>query len=177
MNNRLFLKNKLKPPVIITLQLESDAAAFFTTQRTTYFPKHINYLDAHLTLFHALPPGEPLIDEILKTICQRNPFQLEVTGLKNIGNGVAYSAVSAELQIMHLALQKKFDAFLIGKDRQKLWPHITVQNKVTAFKAQQLFEKLSSDFIPFSIEAIGISSWYYMGGPWEFIEYFPFKIP
>ena len=62
MNNRLFLKSKLKTPVIITLQLEADAAAFFTTQRKAYFPAHINYLDAHLTLFHALPPEEPLIE-------------------------------------------------------------------------------------------------------------------
>jgi hypothetical protein len=55
-------------PLIMTLALEKTAAEFFTAQRTRYFPKHINFLKAHLTLFHALPFNEPRINETITTL-------------------------------------------------------------------------------------------------------------
>ncbi|MEP6673555.1 MAG: 2'-5' RNA ligase family protein [Ferruginibacter sp.] len=164
----------MKLPLIVTLQLEKPAADFFSLQRKTYFPAHINYLDAHLTLFHVLPSGETIIKKTIESICQRNEFNLEVTGIKNIGNGVAYNIESQELSAMHLNMQKEFDSFLTGKDRGKLWPHITIQNKVTAFKALTLYQKLSSEFKPFSVKATGISTWKYLDGPWEHVEDFSF---
>lgn len=157
----------MKEPLIITLELEEEAKQFFTEQRTAYFPKHINYLDAHLTLFHAVPPGEMIIYSTIESVCKRVSFDIVVSDLRNIGNGVAYSIESKELQEMHVVMQKAFDPFLVSKDRQILWPHITIQNKATAFKAQMLHEKLQKEFKPFSCKATGIGIYKYLGGPWE----------
>jgi len=45
-------------PLILTLTLDEASQAFFDEQRRQYFPPKINYLSAHLTLFHALPGAE-----------------------------------------------------------------------------------------------------------------------
>ena len=42
-------------PLILTAQLPRDLHARFTALRTAHFPPERNYLEAHVTLFHALP--------------------------------------------------------------------------------------------------------------------------
>jgi 2'-5' RNA ligase len=165
----------MSSPIIICLQLEEKAQHYFTSQRTAYFPKHINYLEAHLTLFHALPATTPIINKTIEAVCKRKEMELQVIGLTNTGNGVAYSVESAALQAMHQYMQQQFDELLVGKDRREIWPHITIQNKVTAFKALQLYEYLSIDFKPFPIRATGISTWLYRNGPWEKLKDFLFR--
>lgn len=155
------------PPLIITLQIDASAQAFFSGQRKLYFPAHINYLDAHLTLFHKLPADDILIDETIELLCKRKSFSMEVTGIKNIGKGVVYTIYSPELQQLHKQMQLDFSNILIPKDKGKLWPHITVQNKVTANKATVLHQALSKSFKPFCIEATGIATWLYLKGPWQ----------
>ncbi len=162
------------PPLIITLNIDEKAQAFFGEQRRLYFPKHINYLDAHLTLFHKLPSEEPLINEVLADMANRTPFELRMSAVRHIGKGVVYSMESASLQQMHLAMQKRFHHLISGKDTQKLWPHITVQNKVTANKADLLYKKLLKSFEPFPVPATGFSTWLYLGGPWEKVKEYPF---
>lgn len=92
---------------------------------------------------------------------------MEVIGIRNMGKGVAFTLKSRKLLSLHKDLQQQFTKFLIRKDRQVLWPHITVQNQVTANKAQKLYEQLNADFKPLIITAVGISTWLYQKGPWE----------
>lgn len=165
----------MEKPIVITLELEAEAKAFFNEQRKLYFPSHINYLDAHLTLFHALPPNEMIIEQTLEKISKRDFINLEITGLKHIGNGVVYMISSPVLQVLHKSMQQSFKSFLIGKDKQVLWPHITIQNKVTDFKSKLLYEKLAADFKAFTVKGIGISSFLYDGGPWIHQKDFPFS--
>lgn len=162
-------------PLIITLKIDAEAQAFFDALRRQHFPAHINYLDAHLTLFHNLPSAEPLIDTVLEDISRRQPFSLNVADVKHIGNGVAYAIRSATVQEMHLQLQKRFNRWLTAQDRKRSWPHITIQNKVTAFKSMELYNELKKDFKPFDIKAIGLSSWLYLKGPWEHVRDFDFR--
>jgi 2'-5' RNA ligase len=161
-------------PLIVTLQLHPMHQPFFNALRKAHYPAHANYLDAHLTLFHHLPSDEPLIAEILTARCRREPITLEVNGVHRFDNGTAYTLVSDTLQAFHQSLQEQWKAWLIWRDQQPLWPHITIQNKVTAFKAQQLHEKLEAAFHPFEVVATGISTWLYLNGPWEQVAYFPF---
>ena len=42
-------------PLSVTAQLPRDLHARYTALRTEHFPPERNYLDAHVTLFHALP--------------------------------------------------------------------------------------------------------------------------
>ena len=152
--------------LIVTLHLEEGAQQYFNELRKEYFPAHINFLEAHLTLFHVLPAEEGIVQETLQQLSKRSSMLLSVTGPVNTGNGVAYKIVSEELQVLHAAMQEIFQTFLVGKDKLRLLPHITIQNKVTAFKAQVLFEKLSTGFTPFHISATGFCTFLYDDGPW-----------
>lgn len=165
---------KPAPSLIITLSLEEEMQHYFTNLRNTHYPKHCNYTPAHITLLHRLPAGLPLIDALLKRLANRSLMQVEVTGISNMGNGVAYTLEAAELFTLHTAMQDCFKPYLISKDRRPWQPHITVQNKVTAFKALQTTEHLLQQFKPFSIMATGISAWYYLKGPWQLKEFYPF---
>ena len=163
------------PPLIITLNINEKAQAFFGEQRRLYFPKHINYLDAHLTFFHNLPSDDAMIKDSLIQFSGRPSFEMQVTGVRHLGNGVAYALHSPELQDMHLKMQTEFRNLISGKDKQKLWPHITVQNKVTANKADILYRSLNRTFTPLSVTATGLSSWLYLNGPWEKKDEFSFR--
>ncbi|WP_343670732.1 2'-5' RNA ligase family protein [Chitinophaga sp.] len=160
--------------LIITLDLAPVDQAFFNALREKHFPAHANYLDAHITLFHKLPANEVGIPDILTKFANRNPITLEVNNVHVMGTCVAYTLVSEELRKLHEEMQTAFGPWLIKQDQQVLRPHITVQNKVTAFKAQQLHQQLSAGFTPFRIATIGFSMWKYLKGPWRLIEKYPF---
>lgn len=162
------------PPLIVTLTLDQASHEYFTKLRTENFPAYCNYLEAHITLFHHLPSGIPGIAETLKILSKRSQMKLDVTGIKNMGKGVAYIISSQELPALHKKMQSAFDIYLISQDRNKLWPHITVQNKVTAYKAKQTEQILMQNFKPFSILGIGFSVWVYRNGPWEHVDNYLF---
>ncbi|MFD0764999.1 2'-5' RNA ligase family protein [Mucilaginibacter lutimaris] len=163
-------------PLLLTLALAPDAQLFFNTLRKQHFPAERNFLDAHLMLFHQLPANEPtLIEDIVAIVNEYRNITLTVSGLSSIGNGVAYKIVSDDLQRLHKQLQAQWAQWLIPQDKNKLWPHITIQNKVSPNVARDLLDKLSADFKPFEIQATGLSLWEYQGGPWKFIETFDFS--
>ena len=144
--------------------------------RQKHFPSNINYIDAHLMLFHNLPAAESSIIEELEIATEQiSTFLLNVADVVCIGRGVAYKIASPKLAIIHSQLQKKWQQWLIPQDRQKLWPHITIQNKVDPLVANMLAKELSEDFEPFEATATGIQLWAYLGGPWEFIKQFNFN--
>lgn len=161
-------------PLIVTLELDQEQKAFFNVLRKHYFPNHANHLESHLTLFHHLPSNNAFITESLLAFSKRRSFQLDVSHLVNFGKGVAFHLLSTELMQMHREMQESLHPFLKRQDQKTLWPHITVQNKVTAFKAQTTLELLSKDFQPFQIKAIGFGVWYYIGGPWRPATFLPF---
>lgn len=161
-------------PMIVTLALEKEAQAYFTDLRNRHFPAHSNYLEAHLTLFHKLPSDEPELLTLLQAFSPAGPLPLWVNGLVYWKGGVAFTLVSEPLLQLHRQLQQAFDPWLIRRDREPLRPHITIQNKVTAFKAQQLYEALRADFRPFEIRATGFATWLYLGGPLKRLAAYPF---
>lgn len=156
------------PPLIVTLKINEAAEQQFSALRDQYFPAHINYLRAHLTLFHLLPDQQLILDA-LSNFANRETFPLQVSALHHMGNGVAYKISSGELQAYHAGMQQTFEPYLVSQDRKKLWPHITIQNKVTAYKSKLLYEALAEKFEPFQIVAEGLTVWRYLKGPWEFV--------
>ncbi|RFZ84572.1 2'-5' RNA ligase family protein [Mucilaginibacter terrenus] len=162
-------------PLILTLQIDEASQNFFDQLRSRYFPPERNYLAAHLTLFHQLPPDNiAIIDCLSRIAAEQKSFKAEVGAVASIGNGVAYKIESSLLQHLHKLLQKEWSKFLIPQDKQKLWPHITIQNKVAASTAKLLLEELKGQFEPFSITATGFNLWEYLNGPWRFIQTFSF---
>jgi 2'-5' RNA ligase len=158
-------------PIIITLKLNAEAQEFFDTLRQQHFPANRNYLKAHLTLFHHLPPTHiPEIKNVLDQIATNtSAFSLEVQPPKSIGRGVAYPMQSAKLASLHKQMQHTWKKHLTPQDANKLWPHITVQNKVARQQAKELQEKLLTEPFPNTVNAEGFSLFYYDSGPWEWI--------
>lgn len=162
--------------LIVTLDMAPEDQAFFNGLRKKHFPAHANYLDAHITLFHKLPANEGSIKDILTKFADRGAITLEVNRVQLMGTCVAYILVAEELKKLHEELQGAFAPWLIKQDQQGLRAHITVQNKVTAFKAKQLYEELNDGFEPFMIAATGFSTWKYLKGPWKLLDRYSFCV-
>jgi 2'-5' RNA ligase len=163
-------------PLILTLTLNPEAQRSFNNLRQQYFPPERNFLDAHLSLFHQLPAGEEGVVKTIKSLAsEQSPFNMAITEIVSIGNGVAYKVGSEQLQSLHRHLQQQWQQWIIPQDKQKLWPHITIQNKVSPDVAKALINELSTDFKPFEVLATGFSLWEYLGGPWKLVETFAFK--
>lgn len=163
-------------PLIVTIAPDDRSFSFFNALRKQYFPAAINYIDAHLTLFHHLPANESTIpDDLQKWSQAYAPFALHVTEVKSIGKGVAYKIESEKLLQLHQIMQAKWKQWLTPQDSQKLWPHITVQNKVSPEQAKETQQILQASFKRFTATALGFQLWAYKGGPWEALKDFPFQ--
>ncbi len=168
----------LEDPLVLTLTLNTETAALFNQLRQQHFPPERNYLEAHLTLFHQLPGGEVdrLVLDLERVSPQYQPLPLMVKEVRLLGRGVAYRLESPILLQLHRQLQKQWRPYLTAQDEQKLWPHVTVQNKVSANEAKRLHEQLSKDFTPFGAVGTGLHLWEYRGGPWESVQQFGFGL-
>lgn len=163
-------------PLILTLTLDARSQAYFNELRKLHFPPERNYLDAHLTLFHHLPPHEKQIMDDVANLCkQASPLNLIVSSIVSIGNGVAYKIENNTLLSLHRHLQQQWQQWLIPQDRQKIWPHITIQNKVLPERAKVLKAQLEQKFEPFVAQGTGLNLWEYRGGPWSFVQKFEFE--
>ncbi|KTF70110.1 2'-5' RNA ligase family protein [Sphingomonas sp. HT-1] len=156
-------------PLIVTALFGKADQAWFDSLRRTHFPPERNQLDAHLTLFHNLPPS--VAEELKHRLAQetrgvRAP-RATVGGLMSLGRGVAYRIDSPDLVVIREGLVQAFAGLLTLQDAGRWRPHVTVQNKVTPVLAKALMAALSRDFQPRSVEITGLASWWYRGGPWE----------
>ena len=165
-------------PLIVTLALDAAAQTYFNALRRQHFPPAINYLAAHLTLFHHLPGPNPVaLASQLRELCWlQRPLPLQVTGLRSLGRGVAFTLENEELRGLHHRLQTAFAPQLTPQDQQKLQPHVTIQNKVEPAVARKLLAELQADFSPFGAMGTGLHLWAYRQGPWKSLTELPFVV-
>jgi 2'-5' RNA ligase len=162
-------------PLVTTLLLDDTAQARFDRLRAAHFPPERNHLAAHVTLFHALPGDRAdAVAADLAAAAARPPFAVEVTGLRLLGRGVAYTLASPELDRLRGGLAAAWDPWLTPQDRQRHAPHVTVQNKVDPAVARALHARLSAAFEPGRVGARGLGLWRYLGGPWAPVGEYPF---
>ncbi len=162
-------------PLIVTLLLDDDAQQRFDRLRAAHFPVERNHLQAHVTLFHALP-GEHLAEvrDELAAVAARPPFEVAVTGVRFLGRGVALDLDADELTRLRARLAAAFGPWLTRQDQQWSRPHVTVQNKVEPAVARALHADLAAAFRPETVTARGLGLWRYLGGPWSPEAAFPF---
>lgn len=161
--------------LILSLRINKEAEVYFTNLRNQHFPAEINYIGAHLTLFHKLP-DEAQVHRAIQQVCDEySRFSMDVTDIQSIGKGVAFKIESTELMQLHKTLQSRYKDLLIPQDQQRLWPHITIQNKVSAEQANGLVVMLKQEFVPFKIQAEGIAVWEYLNGPWSLEQEYHFR--
>jgi 2'-5' RNA ligase len=162
-------------PLVVTLLLDDDSQRRFDRLRAEHFPADRNHLAAHVTLFHALP-GEhgDAVAADLAAAADRPAFDVEVTGVRLLGRGVAYTLASPEVDQLRGRLAAAWQAWLTPQDRQRHAPHVTVQNKVDPAVARALHARLSAAFEPGRVGARGLTLSRYLGGPWEPVAGYPF---
>lgn len=156
-------------PIIVTAVMGRRDQAGFDALRRAHFPPERNVLDAHLTLFHHLPPS--VEDELKRrlneaTRGQRAPVA-KAAGLMSLGRGVAVKIESPGLAAIRRELCEAFGGLLTPQDAGGWRPHVTIQNKVAPGIAKLLLATLSRDFRPREVEIAGLAAWWYCGGPWE----------
>ena len=156
-------------PLILTVALAPQDQDRFNRLRALHFPAERNYLNAHLTLFHHLPGDEIVANQAFLADVARAqaPFRIAAEGLRSLGRGVAFTLASKKLSLLRSDLAAEWSHALTNQDRQGFRPHITIQNKVDPAAARALLAKLSANFTPFTVGAIGLQLWRYRGGPWD----------
>jgi hypothetical protein len=164
-----------KAPLILTIWMEESAQQHFNGLRSLYFPPERNHLDAHLTLFHALPDERYIVREVIEAAQMQNIFEIEAESIVSIGKGTAVKTAAPELMSLHRTLQAKWSVLLTDQDKQKLWPHVTIQNKVMPDEAKKLQDMLGAIFQPFHFTACGVQLWRYLGGPWQAVAGIKFQ--
>lgn len=151
--------------------------AWANALRREHYPAERNVVDAHITLFHHLPPA--YLDEIksrLSVITQEYPKpDALVSDVMLLGNGVAFRVLSEELLSIREELASHFQGLLIPQDQAPPRLHITIQNKVESPRAKALHKALSRDFSPRPLSITGLGAYYYRGGPWERIGSWTFR--
>ena len=162
-----------------------------TQLRNKYFPKHLNKLAAHLTLFHALPGSRldsdiiPVIEQVVRTtspfsITASQPFQLSKRGIAIAILPDQGGARAKEVRDQLQAPWKK-QGFLSQQDAAKTgrsFPHYTVMNKVDEdAEIQKALHELERDFEPDQDTVIGLALYRYDKGWWRWVTKFDFKRP
>ncbi len=155
-------------PLIVTALLGREDFAWADSLRRAHFPPERNFLRAHITLFHHLPPSvERELCDLLKEEARGAAPVARLASPFSLGGGVAYRIDSPDLQNIRARIADRFAPLLMPQDRAGWRPHITVQNKVKPDVARALLATLALDSTPRPLAIAGLAAWWYRGGPWE----------
>lgn len=170
---------------VLTLLTDKEHHAKMTKLRDQYFPKKINKLAAHLTLFHALP-GSKLEDAIIptleKTAAETSEFRIHAATPFRMKKGIAISIPKHEgaqqCQDIHKRLQSEWlpQKFLSEQDAGGCRVHYTICNKVDdEAVVDQYFQEVRRSFKGGWGQVIGLGLWRYARGFWRWERGFDFK--
>ena len=164
-------------PLILTAELPPELHRRYTDLRTEYFPPERNYLEAHVTLFHAIPSQcEVEVRRYLARMAgEVPPLRGQVEGLMSLGGGTAVKLSSPDLLALRDEVAEHFRGLLTQQDQHRPRLHVTIQNKVTSKEAKALQARLSGLFEPREFAFPGLALHVYRGGPWEFLRRFAFR--
>ena len=157
--------------LIVTAMLDEASQARFDGERARYFPAAINYLQAHVTLFHALPAGNCRAWRGLWRRCagRRRRRGSRRAGCASLGAAWLTRWICREVVGVRATLAAAWRAWLTPQDRQGFRPHVTVQNKVAPDLARALLAELQAEYAPWRGVVPGLALWRYEGGPWRAI--------
>ena len=164
-------------PLIVTAELPPDLFSWANQLRQDHFPPERNYLKAHVTLFHALPPScESELRDCLKELLRDNPpVPARLVGVMKLGKGTALQLESERMIELWRQMADRFHGMLTPQDEHKPRLHVTVQNKVSIEEAKALQAELMPRVEPRDFAFTGLAYHYYRGGPWEAAGKFPFR--
>ncbi|WAT18618.1 2'-5' RNA ligase family protein [Aurantiacibacter sp. MUD11] len=164
-------------PLIVTAELPEDLYSWANQLRTEHFPPERNFLKAHVTLFHALPPSaEGEVRDCLAAMARHYaPVPARLVGIMKLGKGTALKLESEGMIALWRELADRFHGMLTPQDEHQPRLHITIQNKVTIEEAKALQAELTPRIQPRDFAFAGLGLHAYLGGPWERLGKFPFR--
>jgi len=168
---------------VLTILTDAKHHETMTKWRRQYFPPRLNRLEAHLTLFHALPGSklEEAIKPVLAEVCASTspfpvlaakPFRLN----KGIAIGVPKTRGGEDARKVHRELQEAWKEFLSRQDAGGFAAHYTIMNKMDDESAvQKAFSEVESQWNGCHGRAEGLSLFLYERGNWVHVEDFRFS--
>ena len=164
-------------PLILTAQLPPDLHSWATGLRDEHFPPERNYLEAHVTLFHAIPAQcEPEARSFLaRLVGEVAPVPARLEGLMSLGGGTALKLSSPDMLSLRDHIADHFHGMLTAQDQHRPRLHVTIQNRVTSKEAKALQAQMAGTVNPRDFAFPGLSLYHYRGGPWELVRGFTFR--
>lgn len=163
--------------LIVTAEITPADFSWLEKLRRAHYPAERNQLPAHLTMLHALPPSaESELRGRLPELVRQSAPAATLAGLMDLGGGVAFRVVSPGLDRIRDELAHDLHGLLGAQDSGGWRPHITIQNKVSPKVARALKEQLERSFAPRPLVVAGLGLHRYLGGPWERIAAYPFRV-
>jgi hypothetical protein len=164
-------------PIIVTATFGDGDNGWLQALRRAHYPAERNRVPAHLTLFRQLPPSleAELATRLAKTAAAPPP-RATITDIIDLGEGTAFRVESEALDIVRADLAEAFHGLLTPQDQAPWRPHITIQNKVVRREAKALQQQLRATFEPRPLAIRALAAWRYLGGPWEPIRSWPFRL-
>ena len=164
-------------PFIVTALLPRDLHQWATALRTRHFPPERNYLEAHVTLFHALPASAA--GEVRRALAGEAaasaPVPGRLVGVMSLGRGTALKLESPALLALRDRLAERFHGLLTAQDSHRPRLHVTIQNKVAPEQARALQAELAGQVEPRPFAFRGLGLYTYRGGPWEAVHDYSFR--
>jgi hypothetical protein len=166
-----------KSVYILTFLTDVPTNKTMTALRTQYFPPHHNRLDAHLTLFHAIP-GSHLQSSIIPTLktlsYSTSPFSISASTPFRLTHGIAIGVPKwkggDEARAVHRRLKVEWmrEGFLSEQDRGGFAAHWTVMNKEDdEEKVARAMEEVEGSWREANGVVEGLSLWEYVKGRWR----------
>ncbi len=166
----------MSAPVIVTALFAPGDDGWLQQLRRQHYPPALNRVPAHLTLFRHLPPGlERELSDRLASSTAAPPPAATIAGVVDLGQGTALRIESDGLASIREALADAFHGLLTPQDDAPWWPHVTIQNKVTARAARALQQQLAAIVVPRPLAIRALAYWRYRDGPWQPLKVHPFR--
>lgn len=164
-------------PLIVTAELPPDLHRWATRLRAAHYPPERNHLEAHVTLFHALPPGSEaeVRDRLAAAAARSAPVPARLEGVMPLGEGTALRLSSEGMLALRDELAEQLHGLLTVQDRHAPRLHVTVQNKVPPQAARALQRTLAAEIQPRDFAFPGLALHRYRGGPWDFVKRWSFR--
>lgn len=163
-------------PLIVTAELPEALQSRADQLRAAHFPPERNFLKAHVTLFHALPPMvEDELRDLLAAEAKGAPVAARLEGVMSLGRGTALRIASPAMLALRDRIAERFHGMLTPQDSHAPRLHVTIQNKVSPDEAKVLQAALAPSITPRDFAFHGLAIHRYRGGPWETVQRWTFR--
>lgn len=169
---------------VLTLLTDNGHQKRMTALRNKYFPRKLNKLGAHLTLFHALPESKlesTIIPTIKQVVSERQPFSVNAARPFRMKKGIAISVPrdqgGEQAKEVHSALLGAWEGegWLSEQDSGGMRAHYTIMNKVDEEEeVARAMEEVAGSWKGDKGTVVGLGLWRYEKGFWKWVEAFEF---